>query len=1076
MPSVYQELAAQIVRAQRDASTRGAPQIIHTTIEGAVPVRDASGQLTAEVGEQWDGTYGVYPLTGPPPPKPVGLTFKPVPGGGLLTWQGLWEDVVLDPEQAPTPQVAPMDFKLVEFHASTDPAFSALFFDTKKSELLNARGGEVLVSLERDADYYFRVVARSHAGTVGAPSDVIGPFRAGKAVESDLDIDWTAKTGTRIYFGADDPRSQQGITPAYGDLWLQDVTPDGETTKQFVTQRWVPGPDRWEPAQDQGISDALAQALQAAEAAATAQASAEAAANQAAGKTTTLRQPDQPPTDGRTLGDEWIDTDAGNRRHIWDTQGVARRDNLLTDPALRDTVAWDAVRASLAIDVTTTPRRAGGAVLRVTVTSTGTSPYFQYLLTAPEYRPKVTVGQAYTASFYVQGDPTGGQQARADLNWYDADGLLMVSTNGAYVPTPNGAWTRITTTGTAPAGAVTVRATATMQDQAVGRYFTVTDGLLETGAAVGGYFDGDSGGEAIWNGTDANRATASTWEPMQLGAPQWVPVLLRSSAFEPKSLVARDVVATGTVTAALLEAILVLATTIIAGPPTGTHTEITPEGVFIYADDPVDGTPNLVLKLGTRDNDYFGLIDANGLLVASIDANGAAHFTGLSVDDDPIFQGLPLSQRFDEAMAGRLLGYYRGKLAADITPVDGEIGIVEVNAFLESGRSYFIKAHFSWSQKIPETEATFRFRSTRTSTDGGDDAPAPVVGTSTSEEIWWRSHRAEKRDFTEDFELLYNASRNGRHRFMLTAQVNKSAPGIAGVQCNGSIPITPVANAPSAVHINFPWTYDAPPMVWVTANSAVPGTQVQEVTAANVTTTGCDLYIYRTTATQTTLFWRAEGEAFNAQRLTIDNALLTTMSIVDAGPTPVTVGQQTAGGGTIGSGGSQPSSPTTTKQQYYKELAPAGKASWRGDGSLRTDLGSLEVVQGPDPTGYNGIGKGMYWFNLPSITGTVDRVDVYLYASHWYENGGGEVAMNISDQRGSDPNFFKLKPDWYGLHLSKPGGRWITLPSDWWALFKGTNNNAFNGRAMAITAGPPSNNLHYYGRLTNCKLRLWYTQ
>jgi hypothetical protein len=75
----------------------------------------------------------------------------------------------------------------------------------------------------------------------------------------------------------------------------------------------------------------------------------------------------------------------------------------------------------------------------------------------------------------------------------------------------------------------------------------------------------------------------------------------------------------------------------------------------------------------------------------------------------------------------------------------------------------------------------------------------------------------------------------------------------------GQTGVTPVANTPTKVAVTFPRAFASQPVVTVTANSAVPGSGVQEVTCANITTIGCDLYIYRTNTTATELHWIAVG-------------------------------------------------------------------------------------------------------------------------------------------------------------------------------------------------------------------------
>jgi len=160
-------------------------------------------------------------------------------------------------------------------------------------------------------------------------------------------------------------------------------------------------------------------------------------------------------------------------------------------------------------------------------------------------------------------------------------------------------------------------------------------------------------------------------------------------------------------------------------------------------------------------------------------------------------------------------------------------------------------------------------------------------------------------------------------------------------------------------------------------------------------------------------------------------------------------------------------------QQYFVDLAPVGRASWQGNGQHMNWVGG-DVYQGYNST--NGDTRGMFWFDLPNITGTVDRVDVWLYFRHWWFNSGGTVRMGITDQRGVFTSH-SFKTTWETGGWPKPGGREVILPSDWWPLFRGTNNNAYNGRATCITLGPGGGtNQIYYGVATDARLRIHYTQ
>lgn len=1008
MPSVYQELAAEIVAARRAADTKGAPQIIYTTIEGgAVPVRSETGTLTAIVGQQYDGTFGAFTVAGPNPPKPNPPTVEQIPGGIRVRVDGTWANAL----------VAPMDFAFFEVYAGdrTDPDW--MTWDGLRRQIPSARGGEVEVSLTRDTDFYIWVAARSAAGTLGLRSEPLGPVRAGKIAEADLSFDIGSLGGTTIFYGADTPTAS-----ALGDLWLKEIAPG-----KFESYRWTPGSpaNSWVLVQDQGISQALADAASAASAAnqagldalaasgtagnaqTAAQAASDAAtaaSNLAAGKTTTFRQSTQPATTGRTVGDQWYDTANGGRLSVWGSNNQ-----------------WNLQQfGSAAISATA---RQLGAITTYKQASAPTS--------------GMIVGDFWIRSSdnrihrYEGSTPTWVESKDVDIN-------------------------------TAIQNAATAQSTADGKVR-IFRQPTAPTGLLPTDV-------GD-----VWIDTDAGNVS-STWELVSGTTYGWVKRQLGNGAIQPQSLVASDVIATGTVSAALLEAIMVLATMIILGPQTGTHTEISPTGIRGFTEDPIDGIPNEAWRLGTSETDFLGLTDYNGMMIAGFDRQGNVVGQGMNIQGDPIFQGVPLSQRFTQTSGGSGVGFFRQFLAGPLGPIKSELGVMEATGYLTAGRSYLIKAHFSWFQNIPNLEAEFRIRSTRPTTEGGDSALAPTL-TSTTEEVWWRTFPGYNRSYTEDFELLYVCTRTGQHRFMLTAGVNDNMPLNSSSECNGELLITPSApNTPTGVVVKFPWQYDGPPRVFTSVNSGSPGTGVTGVSAGTIDAFGFTYYLTRTNVAATTCYWQAVGNANGAGRITIDNQRLTSMVIQDAGPSNVATGQQTAGGGTVAAGGAQPASPVAVKQQYTKTLNSVGTDSWKPDGTTRSTVVENDVSQGSR----TGVGdRGMYRFNLPDITGTVDSVEVYLNAWYW-DNAykWGEAVVNITDWTGSDPAFVKLQPtDLLVEGFPQPGGQWFILPTDWWPKFKGVGNTPKNGRAMAITLGPgdPAND-YSAGHFNKCILRIKYTQ
>jgi hypothetical protein len=250
-------------------------------------------------------------------------------------------------------------------------------------------------------------------------------------------------------------------------------------------------------------------------------------------------------------------------------------------------------------------------------------------------------------------------------------------------------------------------------------------------------------------------------------------------------------------------------------------------------------------------------------------------------------------------------------------------------------------------------------------------------------------------------------------------------------------------------------------------------TRWETVTAAgrfSCTTTGRHRFLLasergalgRTGNTTAAIYWRPEHRV--------------SLLITDIGPTSVQTGQFTQASGAF-SGGSAPSPPPTPTQQFYTEINRTSQFTYQGGGTQRGD--TTDVVQGWDPSGTNGDGYGFFGFNnIPSITGTVDRVDVWMYFYHWYYNSGGTAIINMlkagTATNAGQFNALKTQTDLMSSGWPKPGGMWVTLPSGWWPSFA---NAAGANKTIGMSLGPSggSNEL-YYGRATDCSLRIWYTQ
>lgn len=446
---------------------------------------------------------------------------------------------------------------------------------------------------------------------------------------------------------------------------------------------------------------------------------------------------------------------------------------------------------------------------------------------------------------------------------------------------------------------------------------------------------------------------------------------LGNGAIQPNSLVARDVIATGTVSAALLETVLVLATVIIAGDPNATHVKIKQDGVYVYSADPLDGVPNEVIRIGTASNDFFGITDGDGILILSLDDTGAINARTANFREDIVVGGRTLSDLIETTSTNHHYGYAPGGVAAITT----EIGLIETAFDPTPGHMYWVVPEVMWTRNNNEAELVLQVR------NGGTASP------DLNSEIIYR------RQFS-------NVLNNGYG-------VIASSPGLW--------------RAPDvASHRRF----------LLTAQRGGSG-------GVNVT-----------------------------------NDLLPTLSFIDLGPAKPILASVNRGGGSAG--GTPP--PPSLQQYDTGELVPLGWNSYRGDGSRRDDVAG--PVQGWDQSGYNGNGKGYWYWNIPSITGTVDRVDVYLYSEHWHYSSGGTAILNVVPGNAGGAAFAKARTDWYVGGWPKPGAKWVTLPSDWNALFH--NNGAYGyGKANGISVGPgPGTDLNYYGKFNGsaARLRIWYTQ
>ena len=193
------------------------------------------------------------------------------------------------------------------------------------------------------------------------------------------------------------------------------------------------------------------------------------------------------------------------------------------------------------------------------------------------------------------------------------------------------------------------------------------------------------------------------------------------------------------------------------------------------------------------------------------------------------------------------------------------------------------------------------------------------------------------------------------------------------------------------------------------------------------------------------------------------------VAVLDFGPTSITMsgGLDAAGGGAVTP---PPPPPPVVRQQYVGEWISTGGQTYKGNGALRTD--TTDVIQGYQ--GSNGNMYGMFYFpsDMQSVLGSaysIDHVEVYMNANHWYNNAGGTALIGFHNGGpGARTGPLVAVGGW-----PKPGGRWVDV--------SGVGNiQAWNGAGYkGITVGPaPNNSTEYYGRFdwNSCHIKVWYTK
>lgn len=179
-------------------------------------------------------------------------------------------------------------------------------------------------------------------------------------------------------------------------------------------------------------------------------------------------------------------------------------------------------------------------------------------------------------------------------------------------------------------------------------------------------------------------------------------------------------------------------------------------------------------------------------------------------------------------------------------------------------------------------------------------------------------------------------------------------------------------------------------------------------------------------------------------------------------------GQLNTGGGTPHTGST--STPgSTVKKTYTKTYNASWSRNWR-NGSVNDN----EVRQGYYSARYYGAVGFPSQVQADLSGATITKMELYLYANHWYNNSGGTAVIGNHGSTSAPSSFPSGSATFNKSWSTKSGGQWVTIPSSWWTYW---TTGAHRGFTLGDGA---STSTSYYGRFNGVgmsyapKLRVTY--
>lgn len=146
--------------------------------------------------------------------------------------------------------------------------------------------------------------------------------------------------------------------------------------------------------------------------------------------------------------------------------------------------------------------------------------------------------------------------------------------------------------------------------------------------------------------------------------------------------------------------------------------------------------------------------------------------------------------------------------------------------------------------------------------------------------------------------------------------------------------------------------------------------------------------------------------------------------IEDVGPRAPSSGGVVVGGGLVMQTFVDSLNCTWSHSWQAADVLREGRWGWQGEPAGRMWQGFYDNVQGDQ--------VGIFSFDMVGLQqrlqgATIKKVEIYVYAEHWYWNTGGNVWLgtsSVKDPPAHFPDTWTRRATW---HLGKPEGRWVEL-------------------------------------------------